>query len=87
MHSRSTIQVKTHAQVVLKRLQEGEDIFAELDDYEGQNQVCEEQMMDGKRYFGADEVSVASSLLLLRGDDATALESPASTGTAEEVSP
>ena len=30
--ARTTIQIKTHAQVVLRKLDRGEDVFAELDD-------------------------------------------------------
>ena len=83
--SRSTIQVKTHAQVVLKRLQGGEDIFAELDEHERQNLVTEEEdTSDSKRFFGPDEVSVASALLLLRADEITSLDSPSSTVTIVE---
>ena len=83
--SRSTIQVKTHAQVVLKRLQGGEDVFAELDEHERQNLVTEEEdTSDSKRFFGPDEVSVASALLLLRADEITSLDSPTSTVTIVE---
>ena len=65
--------MKTHAQVVLKRLQDGENIFAELDDYSDQSPRSEndEVPLDRKQYFGVDEVTVASTLLLLREDTGT----------------
>ena len=75
--SRNTIQVKTHAQVVLKRLQEGEDIFAELDTCSRHILDCCDESEENKQFYGIHEVNAASALLSLRHkSDSTATEDP-----------
>jgi hypothetical protein len=64
--SRNTIQVKTHAQVVLKRLQEGEDIFAELNSCSRHILDCCHESAENKQFYGIHEVNAASALLSLR---------------------
>ena len=67
---RDTVQVKTHAQVLLKRFDEGEDIFEEFDRYNAHlgppSLRTRHQLPQWPVFPRHDEMDVAISLLILR---------------------
>ena len=63
---RSTVQVKTHAQVIMKKQKNGVNIFAELDRFEAMQEARTEKLNDNQKMDGNgyDETLASSSFAL-----------------------